>query len=69
VPAELIERPKAAKAGAMPTHEGLRPYDRHRRSKPAIQLDEGQAIAICNADATAHAALLVEPRTPDCSSD
>jgi hypothetical protein len=41
----------------MPTHEGLRPDDRdglEDRWKPSIQLDQEQAIAICELDATAH---------------
>jgi hypothetical protein len=41
----------------MPTHEGLGPDDRdglEDRWKPSIQLDQEQAIPICELGATAH---------------
>jgi hypothetical protein len=41
----------------MPMHEGLGPDDRDGlddRWKPSIQLDQEQAIPICELDATAH---------------
>ena len=44
----------------MPAHQGLGPDDRDRlenRWKPAIQLDEEQAIAVRELDPTAHLAL------------
>src|SRR6266581_2223466 len=46
-----------AEAGPMPTHEGLGPDDRdglEDRWKPSIQLDQEQAIPICELNATAH---------------
>src|ERR1700720_4888053 len=52
--------PVAAKTGTMPAHQGLGPDDRDRlenRWKPAIQLDEEQAIAARELDPTAHLAL------------
>jgi hypothetical protein len=53
--------PVAAKTGTMPAHQGLGPDDRDRlenRWKPAIQLDEAQAIAVRELDPTSHLALL-----------
>jgi hypothetical protein len=41
----------------MPTHEGLGPDDRdglEDRWKPSIQLEQEQAIPICELNATAH---------------
>jgi hypothetical protein len=52
--------PVAAKTGTMPAHQRLGPDDRDRlenRWKPAIQLDEEQAIAVRELDPTAHLAL------------
>src|SRR5437762_7004128 len=49
-----------AKAGPMPTHQGLRSDDSdgpEHRWKPSIQQDQEQAIPICELDATAHPAL------------
>ena len=49
--------PVPAKAGPMPTHEGLGTDDRdglQDRRKPSIQLDEEQAIAVREPDATSH---------------
>src|SRR5260370_1165272 len=49
--------PAPAEAGTMPTHEGLRSDDRdgpEDRWEPSIQLDQEQAIPICELDATAH---------------
>src|SRR5213083_970951 len=49
-----------AKAGPMPTHQGLRSDDRdgpEHRWKPSIQQDQEQAITICEPDATPHPAL------------
>jgi hypothetical protein len=46
-----------AEAGTMPTHEGLGPDDRdypQDRRKPSIQLDQEQAIVVCELDATSH---------------
>ena len=51
--------PVTAKAGPMPAHQGLRSDDRdglEDRWKPSIQLDQEQAIAIREADATANPA-------------
>ena len=45
------------RAGPMPTHEGLGADDRdglEDRRKPSIQLDQEQAIAVRELDATAH---------------
>jgi hypothetical protein len=52
--------PVMAKAGPMPTHQGLRSDDGdgpEHRWKPSIQQDQEQAIPICELDATAHASL------------
>src|SRR5882762_4300776 len=52
--------PIAAKAGTMPAHQRLRPDNRHGledRGKPAIQLDEEQAVAICEVNTPSHLAL------------
>src|SRR5260221_289737 len=52
--------PIAAKTGTMPAHNSLRSDDRNGledRGKPTIQLDEEQAIAVREVDATAHLAL------------
>jgi len=49
--------PVAAKAGPMPAHQGLGPDDRdgsEDRWEPSIQLDQEQAIPICEFDATPH---------------
>ena len=49
-----------AKAGPMPTHQGLRSDDSdgpEHRWKPSIQQDQEQAIPICEPDATPHPAL------------
>src|SRR3981189_1479448 len=49
--------PVQAKAGPVPSHEGLGPDDRddlQDRWKPSIQLDQEQAIAVGELDATAH---------------
>src|SRR5947209_1254294 len=52
-----LPTPVATKAGPMPTDERLGTDDRddlqHRR-KPSIQLDQEQAIAVGEADATSH---------------
>jgi len=61
--------PMPAKAGAMSAHEGLRPEDRHGledRRKPTIQLDEEQAIAVREVDATAYVALENNQLTLEC---
>src|SRR5260221_13537877 len=52
--------PVMAKAGSMPTHQGLRSDDSdgpEHRWKPSIQQDQEQAIPIRELDATAHPAL------------
>src|SRR5436309_8971815 len=52
--------PVPTEAGPMPTHEGLGPNDRDSlqdRWKPSIQLDQEQAIPICELDATPYPAL------------
>src|SRR5438128_8337183 len=52
--------PVMAKAGPMPTHQGLRSDDSdgpEHRWKPSIQLDQEQAIPICELDATPYPAL------------
>jgi hypothetical protein len=49
--------PVPAETSAMPTHKGLGPDDRdglEDRWKPSIQLDQEQAISICELGATAH---------------
>src|SRR2546429_1520450 len=49
-----------AKAGPMPTHQGLRSDDSdgpEHRWKPSIQQNQEQAIPICELDATPHPAL------------
>src|SRR3984893_12844075 len=49
--------PVAAEAGPMPTDKGLRSDDRdgiQDRWEPSIQLDQEQAIAVRELDATAH---------------
>src|SRR5437899_4299983 len=49
-----------AKAGPMPTHQGLRSDDSdgpEHRWKQSIQQDQEQAIPICELDATSHPAL------------
>src|SRR5262245_17254018 len=49
-------------------HEGLWPDDRHGledRRKPTIQLDEKQAIAVRELDATAHLALQEDQLMPE----
>jgi hypothetical protein len=49
--------PVPAKAGPMPTDKGLRSDDRdglQDRWEPSTQLDQEQAIPICELDATAH---------------
>src|SRR5262249_22048635 len=48
--------PIAAKTGAMPAHEGLGPDDRdglEDRREPTIKLNEEQAVAVRQLDATA----------------
>src|SRR5436189_2982333 len=53
--------PVMAKAGPMPTYQGLRSDDSdgpEHRWKPSIQQDQEQAIPICELDATPHPALL-----------
>ena len=53
----------------MPAHQRLRPDDRHgleHRRKPTIQLDEEQAIAVRELDATAHLALQDDQLMPEC---
>src|SRR5262249_8275957 len=58
-PASQVPRfptPIAAKTGTMPAHQRLGPDDRDHledRRKPAIQLDEEQAIAVRELDPTA----------------
>jgi hypothetical protein len=50
-----LPTPVAAKAGPVPTHEGLGPDDREDlqdRRKPAIQLDKEPAIIVREPDAT-----------------
>src|SRR5713226_5282637 len=52
--------PVMAKAGPMPTHQGLRSDDSdgpEHRWNPSIQQDQEQAIPICELDATPHPAL------------
>jgi hypothetical protein len=52
--------PVAAKPSAMPTHQGLWPDDHHGledRRAPTIKLDEEQAVAVRELDATAYLAL------------
>src|SRR5436190_950050 len=52
--------PVMAKAGPMPTHQGLRSDESdgpEHRWKPSIQQDQEQAIPICELDATPHPAL------------
>ena len=52
--------PIAAKTGTMPAHQSLWANDRdglEDRRKPTIELDEEQAIAVREVDATAHLAL------------
>jgi hypothetical protein len=52
--------PISAKASTMPAHQRLGPDDRHGledRGKPAIQLDEEQAVAIREVNTTSHLAL------------
>src|SRR5437667_6920854 len=52
--------PGRAKAGPMPTHQGLWSDDSdgpEHRWKPSIQQDQEQAIPICELDATPHPAL------------
>src|SRR5258708_31955106 len=49
--------PVMAKAGPMPTHQGLRSDNSdgpEHRWKPSIQQDQEQAIPICELDATPH---------------
>jgi hypothetical protein len=49
--------PVPAEAGTMPTHEGFGSNDRNEledRGKPSIQLDQEQAIAVRELDATSH---------------
>jgi hypothetical protein len=49
--------PIPTKAGPMPTYESLGPDDRdgpEDRWEPSIQLDQEQAIPICELDATSH---------------
>src|SRR4030088_3032375 len=49
--------PVPTEASSMPTHQGLGPDDRNGledRWKPSIQLDQEQAIAVRELDATAH---------------
>jgi hypothetical protein len=49
--------PVPAKAGPMPAHEGLGPDDPdcpEDRWEPSIQLDQEQAIPICELESTAH---------------
>jgi hypothetical protein len=51
--------PVPAEAAAVPAHEGLGPDDRDSledRWKPSIQLDQEQAIAVRELDATSHLA-------------
>jgi hypothetical protein len=51
--------PVPANAGTMPAHQGLRPDDRdcpQDRRKPSIQLDQEQAIVVCELDTTSHLA-------------
>src|SRR5262245_32892454 len=52
--------PIVAKAGSMPAHDGLGPDDRYgleNRWKPAIQLNEEEAIGVREVNTTAHFAL------------
>src|SRR6266487_1701435 len=62
-PASQVPRfptPVAAKTGTMPAHQGLRPNDLdglEDRGKPPIQLDEEEAITVCELHATANLAL------------
>jgi hypothetical protein len=52
-----LPTPVPAEAGTMPPHEGLGPDDRDSlqdRRKPSIQLDQEQAIAIRELDATSY---------------
>src|SRR5262249_32628692 len=63
-----FQRQLAAKTSTMPAHEGLWPDDRHGledRRKPTIQLDEKQAIAVRELDATAHLALQEDQLMPE----
>jgi hypothetical protein len=62
-PASRIPRfpaPITAHAGTVPAHDGFRPDDHHGledRWKPAIELDEEQAIAVSELDPATHLAL------------
>jgi hypothetical protein len=70
-PASQVPRfpaPIAPKTSTMPAHEGLGPDDHHgleHRWKPTIQLDEEQAIAVRELDATAHLALQDDQLMPE----
>jgi hypothetical protein len=63
-----FQAPIAAKTGTMPAYKGLGPDDRHGledRRKPAIQLDEEQAIAVREVDATVPPALQDDQLLPE----
>src|SRR6266478_2882089 len=70
-PASQVPRfpaPIAPKTSTMPAHEGLGPDDHHgleHRWKPTIQLDEKQAIAVRELDATAQLALEDDQLMPE----
>ena len=52
-----LPTPIPAETGTMPTHERLRSDDRddiQNRWKPSIQLDEEEAISVCEVNATTH---------------
>jgi hypothetical protein len=56
-----LPTPVVAKAGPMPTHERLGPDDRENRQdgwKPAIELDQEQAIIVRKPDATGQPTLM-----------
>jgi hypothetical protein len=57
--------PVPAEAGPMPTHEGRGPDDRDGLEDRWIQLDQEQAIAICELDATVHHSLQHNQLTSD----
>jgi hypothetical protein len=70
-PASQVPRfptPVAAKTGTMPAHQGLRPNDLdglEDQGKPPIQLDEEEAITVCELHATANLALQHDQLPPE----
>src|ERR1017187_7581599 len=52
-----LPTPVAAKAGPMPTHEGIRPddcEDLQDRRDPSIQLDKEPVVVVCEPNAAVH---------------